>query len=111
LNGRETNGYRVFSEGEKLRIDLSVLFALRDLAKEKNCVSTNLLVFDEMDFSLDYAGLRSFVDIILASDKNLSIMIISHKNEMKDEFREEFDNSMIVEKNVNGFSVISSLDT
>ena len=74
-------------------------------------MSTNLLVFDEMDFSLDYAGLRSFVDIILASDKDLSIMIISHKNEMREEFREEFDNSMVVEKNANGFSEISILDT
>jgi DNA repair exonuclease SbcCD ATPase subunit len=106
LNGRETDGYRGFSEGEKLRIDLSILFSLRDLAKEKNCVSTNLLVFDEMDFSLDYNGLRSFLDIILGSDRDLSIMMISHKNEMKDEFREEFDNSILVEKGKNGFSTL-----
>ena len=106
LNGRETDGYHGFSEGEKLRMDLSILFSLRDLAKEKNCVSTNLLVFDEMDFSLDYNGLRSFLDIILGSDKDLSIMMISHKNEMKDEFREEFDNSIFVEKSKTGFSTL-----
>jgi DNA repair exonuclease SbcCD ATPase subunit len=109
INGRGTDGYRGFSEGEKLRIDLSILFSLRDLAKEKNCVATNLLVFDEMDFSLDYTGLRSFLDIILGTDKNLSIMMISHKNEMKDEFREEFDNSIIVDKGKTGFSKINFL--
>ena len=106
LNGRETNGYKGFSEGEKLRIDLSLLFSLRDLAKEKNCVSTNLLIMDEMDFSLDSVGLRSLMDILLMGKGTISTFVITHKAEMKNEFSEEFDEILTVEKTSSGFSEI-----
>lgn len=87
---RDVFSYASFSEGEKLRIDLALMFTWRSVAKLRNSVSTNLLIMDEiMDSSLDNAGTDEFLKIIneLTSDSN--IFIISHKG---DQLFEKFDN-------------------
>lgn len=85
-NGRELGGYMTFSEGEKLRMDLAVLFAFRELARVKNSVHTNILVMDEvMDKSLDDLGVENFLNIIREFDKS-KVFIISHKPNLQDKF-------------------------
>jgi DNA repair exonuclease SbcCD ATPase subunit len=79
---RDEFSYSSFSEGEKLRIDLALLFTWRAVSKLRNSVSTNLLIMDEiMDSSLDSSGTEEFLKIIeeLTSDSN--IFIISHKGD------------------------------
>lgn len=94
--------YNSFSEGEKLRIDLAILFTWRELAKMKNSANSNLLILDEVfDSSLDVAGVDDFVRIItetLAKENNT--FIISHKG---DTLADKFDNTIKFEKQ-NGFS-------
>jgi DNA repair exonuclease SbcCD ATPase subunit len=86
-NGRELYGYVGFSEGEKLRMDLAILFAFRELAKIKNSVSTNLLILDEiLDSSLDRAGIEHFLKIIRGQE-NSKIYVISHKGDLGDHFK------------------------
>jgi len=86
-NGRELYGYAGFSEGEKLRMDLAILFAFRELAKIKNSVSTNLLILDEiLDSSLDRTGIEHFLKIIRGQE-NAKIYIISHKGDLGDHFK------------------------
>ena len=79
---RDTFNYNNFSEGEKMRIDLALLFTWRDIARMKNSTNTNLLILDEIfDSSLDNSGTDDFFKII----KNLSkenIFIISHKGDI-----------------------------
>lgn len=80
---RDVFSYESFSEGEKMRIDLALLFTWRAIAKLKNSASTNLLIMDEVfDSSLDVSGTDEFMKIIrdLASDTN--VFIISHKTDM-----------------------------
>jgi DNA repair exonuclease SbcCD ATPase subunit len=85
-NGRELGGYMTFSEGEKLRMDLAVLFAFRELARVKNSVHTNLLVMDEvLDKSLDNTGIEHFLEVIRELDKS-RVFVISHKPDMRDKF-------------------------
>jgi DNA repair exonuclease SbcCD ATPase subunit len=72
--------YESFSEGEKMRINLALLFTWRDIAKMKNSVSTNLLILDEVfDSSLDGPGIEYFSKIIRYVIKDANIMVISHK--------------------------------
>ena len=101
---RDEFSYDNFSEGEKMRIDLSLLFTWRAIAKLKNSVNTNLLVLDEVfDSSLDGNGTEEFLKIIetLGSDSN--IFVISHKGDvLQDKFR-----SIIKFEKKNNFSVIS----
>lgn len=100
---RDDFQYSNFSNGERLRIDLSILFTWRIIAKMRNSVSTNLLILDEVfDSSLDNNGVDEFIKIIktLASDTN--IFIISHKG---DALFEKFDNVIKFEK-YKGFSRI-----
>ena len=79
---RDTFNYNSFSEGEKLRIDLALLFTWRTIAKMKNSVNTNLLVSDEIfDSSLDGQGTDDFFKIIKAMTKE-NIFIISHKGDI-----------------------------
>lgn len=86
-NGRELYGYSGFSEGEKLRMDLAILFAFRELAKIKNSVSTNLLILDEiLDSSLDRTGIEHFLKII-RDQENTKIYVISHKGDLGDHFK------------------------
>ena len=79
---RDSFNYNNFSEGEKLRIDLSVLFTWREIAKIKNSTNTNLLVLDEvLDSSLDSSGTEDFMKII-NSLSNENVFVISHKGDI-----------------------------
>jgi DNA repair exonuclease SbcCD ATPase subunit len=79
---RDTFNYNSFSEGEKMRIDLALLFTWRQIAKMKNSTNTNLLMLDEIfDSSLDGQGMDDFFKIIKAFEKE-NIFIISHKGDI-----------------------------
>ena len=96
----EDFSYASFSEGEKMRIDLALLFTWREVARIKNSVNTNLLIMDEVfDSSLDGFGTEEFIKIIKYVVKDANIFIISHKTGLED----RFDNVMRFEK-VKGFS-------
>ena len=92
--------YSSFSEGEKMRIDLALLFTWREVARMKNSVNTNLLIMDEVfDSSLDGFGTEEFLKIIRFVIKDANVFVISHKTGMDD----RFDNVVKFEK-VKGFS-------
>ena len=96
----EDFSYSSFSEGEKMRIDLSLLFTWREIAKLKNSVNTNLLIMDEVfDSSLDGLGTDDFIKIIRYVIKDANIFIISHKTNLHD----SFENVIKFDK-VRGFS-------
>ena len=98
----ENFSYASFSEGEKMRIDLSLLFTWREIARLKNSISTNLLIMDEVfDSSLDGMGTDEFLKIIRYVVNDANIFIISHKTEL----HEQFGNVIEFQK-VKGFSVI-----
>jgi len=79
---RDTFNYNNFSEGEKMRIDLALLFTWRDIARMKNSTNTNLLILDEIfDSSLDGQGTDDFFKIIKGLEKE-NIFIISHKGDI-----------------------------
>jgi len=83
----EDFSYASFSEGEKMRIDLSLLFTWREIARVKNSVNTNLLIMDEVfDSSLDGFGTDEFLKIIRYIIKDANIFVISHKTGMEDKF-------------------------
>jgi DNA repair exonuclease SbcCD ATPase subunit len=99
---RDTFSYNSFSEGEKLRVDLAILFTWREIAKAKNSISTNILIMDEVfDSSLDVAGTDDFLNIIQSMAEDTNIFIISHKDQMQDKF-----SNIIKFDKVNGFSKI-----
>jgi len=96
----EDFSYASFSEGEKMRIDLALLFTWREVARFKNSVNTNLLIMDEVfDSSLDGFGTEEFLKIIRFVIKDANIFVISHKTGMDD----RFDSVLKFEK-VKGFS-------
>ena len=96
----EDFSYSSFSEGEKMRIDLALLFTWREVARVKNSVNTNLLIMDEVfDSSLDGFGTDEFLKIIRYVIKDANIFVISHKSELHD----KFDNVLKFDK-VKGFS-------
>ena len=98
----EDFSYASFSEGEKMRIDLALLFTWREVARFKNSVNTNLLIMDEVfDSSLDGFGTDEFLKIIRYVIKDANIFVISHKTGMED----KFENHIRFEK-VKGFSRI-----
>ena len=98
----EDFSYASFSEGEKMRIDLALLFTWREVARMKNSVNTNLLIMDEVfDSSLDGYGTEEFLKIIRFVIKDANIFVISHKTGMD----EKFDNVVKFEK-VKGFSSV-----
>ena len=83
----EDFSYSSFSEGEKMRIDLSLLFTWREVARVKNSVNTNLLIMDEVfDSSLDGFGTEEFLKIIRYVIQDANIFVISHKSDMEDKF-------------------------
>jgi DNA repair exonuclease SbcCD ATPase subunit len=83
----ENFSYASFSEGEKMRVDLSLLFTWREVARLKNSVNTNLLIMDEVfDSSLDGFGTDEFLKIIRYVIKDANIFVISHKSELHDKF-------------------------
>jgi DNA repair exonuclease SbcCD ATPase subunit len=96
----EDFSYSSFSEGEKMRIDLALLFTWREVARVKNSVNTNLLIMDEVfDSSLDGFGTDEFLKIIRYVIKDANIFVISHKSELHD----KFENVIKFDK-VKGFS-------
>ena len=83
----ENFSYSSFSEGEKMRVDLSLLFTWREVARVKNSVNTNLLIMDEVfDSSLDGFGTDEFLKIIRYVIKDANIFVISHKTGLEDKF-------------------------
>ena len=83
----EDFSYASFSEGEKMRIDLALLFTWREVARMKNSVNTNLLIMDEVfDSSLDGFGTEEFLKIIRFVIKDANIFVISHKESLYDKF-------------------------
>ena len=100
----EKFSYSSFSEGEKMRIDLALLFTWREVARVRNSVNTNLLIMDEVfDSSLDGFGTEEFLKIIRYVVKDANIFIISHKQEL----HERFDSVLRFEKE-KGFSKLTS---
>jgi len=96
----EDFSYSSFSEGEKMRIDLALLFTWREVARAKNSVNTNLLIMDEVfDSSLDGFGTDEFLKIVRYIIKGANIFIITHKTELID----KFENCIKFDK-VKGFS-------
>ena len=82
---RDEFTYDSFSEGEKQRIDLALLFTWRQIAKMKNSVSTNLLLLDEtFDSSLDHDGVDNLIKILYTLGEDTNVFIISHKGEILD---------------------------
>lgn len=89
---RDAFSYDSFSEGEKQRIDLSLLFTWRQIAKMKNSVATNLLVLDEtFDSSLDHDGVENLMKILYSLDDDTNVFVISHKGEI---LENKFDNKL-----------------
>ena len=82
---RDSFSYDSFSEGEKQRIDLSLLFTWRQIAKMKNSVATNLLILDEtFDSSLDAEGVDNLMKILYTLGEDTNVFVISHKGELED---------------------------
>lgn len=102
---RDAFSYSSFSEGEKQRIDLAILLTWREVARMKNSLNCNLLIFDEiLDSSLDAAGTEAFMKILNKMTNKCSIYIISHK---ADQLVDKFDQSLQFEKK-NNFSKIKT---
>ena len=98
---RDEFSYASFSEGEKMRIDLSLLFTWREVAKLKNSVNTNILILDEIfDSSLDGNGTADFINILRTVTDGNNVFVISHKEDM---LHDKFDN-VIQFKKVKNFS-------
>ena len=96
----ENFSYSSFSEGEKMRVDLALLFTWREVARLKNSVNTNLLIMDEVfDSSLDGFGTEEFLKIIRYVIKDANIFVISHKSDLHDKFE-----TVIKFDKVKGFS-------
>ena len=101
----EDFSYESFSEGEKMRINLAILFTWREIARMKNSISTNLLILDEIfDSSLDNTGTDYFTKIIKYVIKDTNVFVISHKT---DELIDKFDRIITFEK-IKGFSKINT---
>jgi DNA repair exonuclease SbcCD ATPase subunit len=101
---RDEFSYANFSEGEKMRIDLALLFTWRQIAKLKNSTNTNLLILDEVfDSSLDTVGTEEFLKLIHEMGKETNVFVISHKgDQLFDKFR-----SVIKFEKKNNFSRIA----
>ena len=100
---RDDFTYYNFSEGERLRIDLSLLLAWREVARLKNSVNCNLLILDEVfDSSLDAVGTEEFLKLLTTFGNRANIFVISHKS---DTMTDKFSNHIVFEKK-NNFSSI-----
>jgi len=101
---RDDFSYASFSEGEKMRIDLALLFTWRTIAKMKNSACTNLLCLDEIfDSSLDNAGTDDFIKILKSFADNSNVFVISHKPDI---LQDKFSRVLRVEKKLNFSTVI-----
>jgi len=102
---RDKFSYASFSEGEKLRITLSIMLSWRSVAKLRNSVSTNLLILDEtLDGALDSVGIESLIETLHSLNADDNIFVISHRG---DQFAEKFDTSITFQK-VKNFSEIAA---
>lgn len=102
---RDTFSYASFSEGEKLRITLSIMLAWRTVAKLRNSVSTNLLVLDEtLDGAMDGVGVENLIDTLHNLNADDNIFVISHRG---DQFGDKFENHIKFQK-VKNFSEIAA---
>ena len=96
---RDKFTYYNFSEGEKLRIDLALLFVFREIAKTRNSVNTNILILDEvLDGSLDEDGVNGFLNILRTIESDKDVFIISHHSE---KYYNLFPNIIEIEKKIN----------
>ena len=96
---RDAFTYASFSEGEKMRINLAILFTWRALAKLRNSINTNLLIMDEVfDSSLDSNGTEEFLKILQSLTTDTNTFIISHK---QDQLFDKFDHVIKFEKHKN----------
>jgi len=101
---RDEFTYASFSEGEKMRIDLALLLAWREIARLKNSTNCNLLVLDEVfDSSLDSTGMDEFMKLIKSLGKRCNIFVISHKT---DQLTDKFQDILTFSKK-NNFSRIN----
>jgi DNA repair exonuclease SbcCD ATPase subunit len=102
---RDAFSFASFSEGEKMRINLSIMFTWRAVAKLRNSVSTNLLIMDEtLDGPSDADGVESLIEILHKMNSNDNIFVISHRSQ---QFAEKFDNHIRFEK-VKNFTQIAA---
>lgn len=102
---RDAFSYASFSEGEKLRITLSIMLSWRAVAKLRNSVSTNLLILDEtLDGAMDGTGVENLIDTLHNLNNNDNIFVISHRG---DQFGEKFESHIRFEK-VKNFSQIAA---
>ena len=102
---RDAFSYDSFSEGEKQRIDLSLLFSWRQIAKMKNSISTNLLVLDEtFDSSLDHDGVENLLKILYTLTNDTNVFVISHKREVLDD---KFENKIEFTKEKNFSKILN----
>ena len=102
---RDDFSYTSFSEGEKSRIDLALMFTWRQIARMKNSTNTNLLILDEtFDSSLDTDGVDNLLKILATLDTDTNTFIISHKTDVLDG---KFENKLTFEK-INNFSKLVS---
>lgn len=103
---RDEFKYANFSEGEKTRLDLALLFSFRQISKLKNSINTNLLIFDEiMDSSMDSSGTDVFTNIISNLDNRNNVFVISHKS---DQIADRFERILTAEK-IKNFSKIKEI--
>jgi len=102
---RDAFSYASFSEGEKMRINLAILFTWRAIAKLRNSINTNILIMDEVfDSSLDAQGIDEFMKILNTITVDTNTFIISHKT---DQISDKFNNVLKFEKHKN-FSKIAA---
>lgn len=105
--GRDDFSYSSFSEGEKFRINIAILFAWRALARLRNSISTNILILDEiLDGSLDQEGTDEFMKVLQNLTENNNVFIISHR---QDQLIDKFPNTLQFEK-VHGFSTLMEVE-
>ena len=98
---RDDFSYASFSEGEKQKIDLALLFTWREVARMKNSAATNLLILDEVfDSSLDAAATNDLISILLKLGADTNLFVISHKGEI---LMDKFKRTLSFEK-INDFS-------
>lgn len=101
---RDDFSYESFSEGEKQRIDLALLFTWRTVAKMKNSINTNLLILDEVfDSSLDATGMEHIMTLLKTVEKDTNIFVISHKG---DAIFDKFPHSIRFAKKQNFSSIV-----
>lgn len=103
---RDTFEYNSFSEGEKLRIDISILLAWRDIMRMRSSMSTNLLIMDEiLDGAMDHAGVEDFLRVVGGIGGGSNVFIISHRGS---QLADKFDSTLEFKKNGNFSEVTQS---